>query len=299
MKMGKSGIKVAAALMATAITLTGVDGALQTANVAYAAESFTVTEKKAVLYSNGKASVYATPDLNAKVLTTIAKDLPVEVTGITSNGWFRINLNGTYYVPGYGLESKEVTNSNVVYSDNIKELTKGTFSFYKNSELSEFDDDDIEDMDENTYIKYLDSFLMGYAMVDYCILQDSGKTLKTVYDNAAKTDSKVAGMSMQTYLLNYRNQYLSDSLIGPFRNEKDLKVALNRAIRYDIQTFGAVYRNATIDDSEDKMKKLMEDVIKQMKAEQGVSFTCRMEYGTYTIDDKESKGWIIEFTRKK
>ena len=47
------------------------------------------------------------------------------------------------------------------------------------------------------------------------------------------------------------------------------------------------------------MKKLIEKVIARMKAEQGGKFTCRMEYGTYTIDDKESKGWIIEFTRKK
>ncbi len=29
----------------------------------------------------------------------------------------------------------------------------------------------------------------------------------------------------------------------------------------------------------------MEKVVNEMKAEQGVSFTCRMEYGTYKTDD--------------
>ena len=136
-------------------------------------------------------------------------------------------------------------------------------------------------------------------MPDYCILQDSGKLLKEVYDSEAKLDQKVASMTMQSYLLNYRNDYLSDSLSGPFRNEKDLKLALNRAIRYNIETFGAVYRNSSIGDDETKIKKLMENVVNQMKAEQGVSFTCRMEYGDYkTSDGSEGKGWIIEFTKK-
>ena len=92
---------------------------------------------------------------------------------------------------------------------------------------------------------------------------------------------------------------MSDSLAGPFRNEKDLRLALNRAIRYNIETFGAVYRNSSIGDDETKIKKLMENVVNQMKAEQGVSFTCRMEYGDYkTSDGSEGKGWIIEFTKK-
>ena len=104
---------------------------------------------------------------------------------------------------------------------------------------------------------------------------------------------------MQAYLINYRNNYLSDSLTGPFRNERDLKLALNRAIRYDIKKFGAVYRNSSIGSDEKKIKKLMETVVNEIKAEQGVSFTCRMEYGDYkTSDGSEGKGWIIEFTKK-
>jgi len=288
------GVLMAAAVAATALEYSAVNSGL---GQVYAVE-FTVKESKAVLYSNEKTKVYKEPDVNSAVVTAIAKDIPVNVTGITSNGWFRIDLNGVYYVPGDGLVSKNATANSVVAGTDIVNLTKGTFSFYMNDEINDFDKDDIEEMDENTYIKYLDSFLMGYAMLDFCILQDSGKLLKEVYESEKKVDQKVAAMTMQAYLINYRNNYLSNSLAGPFRNERDVKLALNRAIRYDIQKFGTVYRSTSIGSDETKMKKAMEGIVNQMKAEQGVSFTCRMEYGDYKVNGSEGKGWIIEFTKK-
>lgn len=302
--MKKLGTKAAAIIAAVIMVLGAALGAGGPAGVVNADESFTVENKNAVLYSNDNTKVYEKPDINSKVVTTIAKDLPVKVTGITSNGWFRVSLEGTYYIPGYGLGSRDNIASTgggaAINSTDIRSLTKGTFSFYKSSELSKFDADDVEDMDENTYIKYMDSYLMGYALVDNCILQDSGETLKTVYTRESKTDAAVAAMTMLTYLINYRNNYFSKSMAGPFRSEKDLKLALNRAIRYDIENFGCVYRNASIGNSESKMKTFMEKIIGEMKAEQGVSFTCKMEYGTYKDEDgSEAKGWIIEFTKKK
>lgn len=290
-----AGVLTAAVLSAAWLPTAGLNNAMS--NV-YAVE-FTVKESKAVLYSNENTKVYKQPDLNSGVVTAIAKDVPVNVTGITSNGWFQVSLNGTYYIPGDGLVSKNAGSNAVVSETDITKLTKGTFSFFKNPELGDFDRKDVEDMDENTYIKYLDSFLMGYALLDNCIMQDSGKLLKEVYESESKVDQKVAGMSLQSYLINYRNNYLSDSLTGPFRNEKDVKHALNRAIRYDINKFGAVYKNSSIGNDESKMKKLMENIVNEMKAEQGVSFACRMEYGDYkTSDGSEGKGWIIEFTKK-
>lgn len=300
-KTKELGIKVTCALVAALLAVSTAQsvGVNRQMHKTYAVE-FTVQESKAVLYSNDKTTVYKQPDINSGVVTVIAKDLPVSVTGITSNGWFQVSLNGTYYVPGDGLISKNAGTANsVVSGSDITKLTKGTFSFYKNPELSDFDEDDVEDMDENTYIKYLDSFLMGYAMLDSCILQDSGKLLKEVYESEAKLDKNVANMTMQAYLINYRNNYLSNSLAGPFRNDRDLKLALNRAIRYNIDKFGTVYRNSNTGSDESKVKKAMENVVNEMKAEQGVSFTCRMEYGTYkTNDGSEGKGWIIEFTKK-
>lgn len=265
-----------------------------------AAESVTVSAKNAVLYSNDKTTVYANPDFNATIITVISANLPVQVTGITSNGWFQVSLEGTFYIPGYGLQEKTTgTAFSVTYSDeDIKKMVSGTFSFYKNAELRAFTREEVEDMDANTYIKYLDSFLIGNAMVDYCILQDSGVTLKTEYDKKAAEDKKVAAMSMKDYLVTYRNDYLKDSLWGPVRNEKELKVTLNRAVRYEVNTFSTVFKSAVIGDEQIKMEKVLSNLKEEMKAEQGVTFSYKMSYGSYQTDEGHSaSGWIIEFTR--
>jgi hypothetical protein len=258
------------------------------------AVEFTVTDSSAVLYSaSSSVKVYSQPDANSTVVTTLAKDVPVRVTGVTSNGWFRVSIDGTYYIQGADLVADSAT-AQVVSSTDLSKLTQGTFSFYKNSVLSKLDKDDIDDMDANTYIKYLDSFLMGYAMLDYCILQDSGKYLKEVYGAQNKYTS------MQSYLIDYRNNYFSDSLIGPFRSEKELRIALNRAIRYDISQFNSVYKNSNIGSDDDtKIEKLVKGVVEQIKSEQGVTFTYKTEYGSYKLSDgSEGKGWIIKFTKK-
>lgn len=90
------GLKVAGGLMAAVIAVSSaqVCGMNHQLRKVYAVE-FTVAESKAVLYSNDKTKVYKQPDLNSGVVTTIAPDLPIEVTGVTSNGWFRISLDGT------------------------------------------------------------------------------------------------------------------------------------------------------------------------------------------------------------
>jgi uncharacterized protein YgiM (DUF1202 family) len=258
------------------------------------AVEFTVSDSNAVLYSAGNVKVYKQPDVNSEVVTTLTANVPVKVTGVTSNGWFRVSIEGTYYIQGDGLASEANATQSVVTTTDIETLTQGTFSFYKNSVLSKLDKDDIDDMDENTYIKYLDSFLKGYAMLDYCILQDSGKYLKDVYDKQGNYSS------MQAYLIDYRNKYFSDSLIGPFRSEKEMKIAINRAIRYNISEFTSVYKNSNIGSGDDtKIEKLVKGVTDDIQAQQGVTFTYKTEYGGYKLSDgSEGKGWLIKFTRK-
>ena len=78
-------IKITGVLLVAVIAATSAQGNFSLQKI-YAAE-FTVTESKAVLYSNDKTRVYKQPDINSGVVTVIAKDLPVDVTGITSNGF--------------------------------------------------------------------------------------------------------------------------------------------------------------------------------------------------------------------
>lgn len=68
------------------------------------AAEYTVTEVNGVLYTNDQTVILADADDNTVVLPEVAADLPIQVTGVTSNGYFRINLNGeTFYIQGIGL----------------------------------------------------------------------------------------------------------------------------------------------------------------------------------------------------
>lgn len=82
------------------------------------AAEFTVTEAEAVLYTNENTVILADADDSAVVLPEVAADLPIQVTGITSNGYFQISLDGqTFYIHGIGLSAAQAQNAqeNFVY----------------------------------------------------------------------------------------------------------------------------------------------------------------------------------------
>lgn len=68
------------------------------------AAPYSVTAAEAVLYTNDNTVILADADDTAVVLSEVAADLPIQVTGITSNGYFQIALDGqTFYIHGIGL----------------------------------------------------------------------------------------------------------------------------------------------------------------------------------------------------
>lgn len=74
------------------------------------AAEFTVTAAEAVLYTNDNTVILADADDNTVVLPEVAANLPILVTGVTSNGYFQIDLDGqTFYVHGLGLSAAEST----------------------------------------------------------------------------------------------------------------------------------------------------------------------------------------------
>ena len=70
-------VKVTGAFLAAVIAASSAPAAGfgQPVSKVYAVE-FTVTESKAVLYSNENAKVYQQPDINSGVVTVLAKDMP-------------------------------------------------------------------------------------------------------------------------------------------------------------------------------------------------------------------------------
>lgn len=84
---------------------------LSTPSMDAAAAEYTVTEAEAVLYTNENTVILADADDSTVVLPTVEADLPIQVTGVTSNGYFRIDLGGqTFYINGIGLSSSSTDN---------------------------------------------------------------------------------------------------------------------------------------------------------------------------------------------
>lgn len=72
------------------------------------AAEFSVTEAAAVLYTNENTVILLDADDSTAVLSGVEIGLPIQVTGITSNGYFRIALGEqTFYVHGIGLSQGE------------------------------------------------------------------------------------------------------------------------------------------------------------------------------------------------
>lgn len=72
------------------------------------AAEYSVTAVDAVLYTNDNTVILADADDSTIVLPTVAANLPIQVTGITSNGYFQIALDGqTYFIHGIGLSTAD------------------------------------------------------------------------------------------------------------------------------------------------------------------------------------------------
>ena len=78
----------------------------------------------------------------------------------------------------------------------------------------------------------------------------------------------------------------------------ELKITLNRALRYGEKEFITVYKNATVGSDKTKMNRVMSELKETMLAEQGVMFSYQMSYGSYeTEEGNTASGWILEFTK--
>lgn len=70
--------------------------------------SYTITDVQTVLCTNDATVIYAEPSqAGTVILPSCEAGLPVQVTGVTDNGYFRVDLGETAgYVPGNGLSEK-------------------------------------------------------------------------------------------------------------------------------------------------------------------------------------------------
>lgn len=87
-------IRYAAALL---LGMTVMAAAVST-DMSVLAKGPTYTVMQDVYYTKDNCVVYAEPDYNSIILTTIGANIPVQVVGAYSNGWYRINIGVICYV---------------------------------------------------------------------------------------------------------------------------------------------------------------------------------------------------------
>lgn len=78
-------------------------GTIQIPTKSYAMNIIPVNTK---MYTTSGTAVYAKPDVYSGVVLYLERFVNVTVTGITENGFYRVDLNGDYYIPGVFLVSQ-------------------------------------------------------------------------------------------------------------------------------------------------------------------------------------------------
>ncbi len=104
-------------------------GAMFLGMTAFASE-YSVTPANAVFYTNGETVVLADAAENAQViLPECEAGLPIQVTGVTSNGYWQIVLgDATYYVVGAGLSQTAESTEEVAANTPAQPVAKSTSS---------------------------------------------------------------------------------------------------------------------------------------------------------------------------
>ena len=70
---------------------------------ACAAPDFTVTPVQATFYTTEGAQIFQTPDDKTAPVAVVGAGIPVQVTGVTSNLYFVVDIGGTFYMPALAL----------------------------------------------------------------------------------------------------------------------------------------------------------------------------------------------------
>ena len=110
-----------AVLMALTLTI----GCIGVNTVTVQAAEYGVAPATAVLYTGSGAEVFAQPD-PATLVTVLSGDVPLQVTGMTSNGYFQVIVNdGIFYVYGKALSAAVGTNAYKLTSIDAKATLVG------------------------------------------------------------------------------------------------------------------------------------------------------------------------------
>lgn len=131
--------------------------------------AFNVTPIEMVeMYTTSGTPVYATPDVLSPVVVYLDRFTNVRVFGITDNGFYQVDLNGTYYIPGPYMVSRIEPEK----TEKQKAL------------------DDLEDFTDayRMQLEFMESYSEKFALIDVTgdgipeIFDDAGREIYTYYN---------------------------------------------------------------------------------------------------------------------
>ena len=124
--------------------LAGVIAATLTIGTSAFAAEYSVTPVQATWYTNDQTVICSDADANTVVVPTCDSNIPVNIIGVTSNGFWQVQLDQVYYIPGAGLNAQTngSTVANTTTSDTNATATTGNYVWHKKDWLnSNFDKD--------------------------------------------------------------------------------------------------------------------------------------------------------------
>lgn len=150
--------------------LTGVIATALTIGTSAFAAEYSVTPVQATWYTNDQTVICSDADANTVVVPTCDSNIPVNIIGVTSNGFWQVQLDQVYYIPGTGLSAQANDNAVVNTAASDASTVSSKYTWHKKSWLPT-NVPDIDMTSNPTYIAVRDElekqYMAGNKELDY------------------------------------------------------------------------------------------------------------------------------------
>lgn len=170
-------------LMVLVLCIMLLGGTLQPVMATYAqGPEYTAEPKPETYYTKEDCVVYAEPTYTSTILTTIGANVPVQVIGSYSNGWYRINIGVICYVKMDSLTTAGAigikNNADVQIADAKKIADEMGYQFVYLTLNKE------KKIEKEIFNSYIGQKVILYAKID----DEVGVSFKMLYNDEVKRD---------------------------------------------------------------------------------------------------------------
>ena len=142
----------------------------------------TYTDMQDIYYTKADCVVYAEPTYTSTVLTTIGANVPVNVIGAYSNGWYRINIGVICYVKMDSLTTAGAIGLPNVEDSQIADARKTAQELGYEFVYLRLNNQKM--IEKEVYNSYVGKKVILYVKID----DELGVSFKMLYEDKVKTD---------------------------------------------------------------------------------------------------------------